>query len=83
MCRCMCEVTSRARLEELVKVCSYKCTNERVRAVCTWGCCYLLWIVRGYIHIYISFDLEWVVCYSARDEARTHIHVDRFVLVEN
>ena len=23
----------------------------------TWGCCYLLWSVRGYTHIYIFFDL--------------------------
>ena len=47
------------------------------------GCCDLLWGVHRYTHIHISLDLGCVVCCSARDEARTHIHEDRFVLVEN
>ena len=62
------------------------CTNERARVcehvrvlLCCGG-------VLGYTHTDIFFDLGdlgWVVCCSARDEARTHIHKDKFVLVEN
>ena len=51
----------------------------------TWGC-YCVVVVYVGTHTHISFDLGdlgWVVCCSARDEARTHIHKDRFVLVKN
>ena len=64
----------------------YERTNERVRVGEHVGVLLCCGGVRGYTHTHISFDLGdlgWVVCCSARDEARTHIHEDRFVLVEN
>ena len=75
---------SRARLRGVSKVFVHTNVQTNVYVfVYTWGCCCLLWGVRGYTHIHISLDLGWVVCCSARGEARTHIYEERFVLVGN
>ena len=52
----------------------------------TGGCrCVGVVYVSTHTHIYILIwsDLGGVVCCSACDEVRTHIHENRFMLVEN
>ena len=55
-------------------------TNVRTNVyvlVNTWGCCCAVVVYVGtHTHIYLLIwgDLWWVVCCSACDEARTHIH---------
>ena len=60
--------------------------NKRVRVCEHMGVLLCCGGVLGYTYTHISCelgDLGWVVCCSARDEACTHIHEDRFVLVKN
>ena len=55
--------------------CLWTCEGVAVLWWCTW--------VHTHIYFLIWSDLGWVGSCSARDEARTHIRENRFMLVEN
>ena len=63
--------TSKAHLEVLEGICSYKCTNVYV-LYHTWGCCCVVVVYVG-THTHISFDLR-IVCCDVHDKVRTHTH---------